>query len=57
MASWSLDTSAELSVGAEVMLEAPELVIKDPLLSQVGVAMKGLLTAQNVWQVRLRATQ
>lgn len=42
----------EVAVGTEVMLEGPELVIKDPLKSSVGVAMKGLLAAQTALQVK-----
>lgn len=51
MASLSPLVHGEIAVGTEVMLDGPELVIKDPLKSSVGVAMSGLLAAQTAMQV------
>ena len=36
----------EVAVCTEMMLEGPELVIRDPMNSILGVAMKGLLETQ-----------
>ena len=41
----------ELRVCTEMMLEGPELVIRDPMNSLVGVAMMGLLESQANYQV------
>lgn len=41
----------EVAISAEMMLEGPELVIRDPMNSLVGMAIKGLLTAQTSVQV------
>ena len=51
VASLSPLVQSEVTVGTEVLLEGPELVIKDPLKSSVGVAMRGLLVAQTAMQV------
>ena len=45
------DVSREVSVCMEMMLEGPELIIRDPMNSVVGVAMKGLLESQGTYQV------
>jgi len=44
------DESREVCVCTEMMLEGPELVIRDPMNSVVGVAMKGLLESQGTYQ-------
>lgn len=46
-----VSSSPEVAVATEVMLEEPELLVKDPLKSSVGVAMRGLLAAQTALQV------
>lgn len=51
MATLSPEASAEVAVGSEVMLESPELIIDEPMKSNVGVAMRGLLIAQSALQV------
>ena len=53
-ASLSPLVRSEVAVGTEVMLEGPELVIKEPLKSSVGVAMRGLLATQTPMQVGSR---
>ena len=45
------DESREVCICTEMMLEGPELVIRDPMNSVVGVAMKGLLESQGTYQV------
>lgn len=42
---------SELDVSTEVLLEEPELVLKDPTSSLTGVALSGMLTAQAALQV------
>ena len=46
VSSMSTDVTNEITVSTEMMLESPELVIRDPMNSLVGVAMKGLLEAE-----------
>ena len=41
----------ELDVSTEVLLEGPELVLKDPTSSLTGRALGGMLTAQVALQV------
>ncbi len=51
-ASSRKEAAQEVGVCTEMMLEGPELVIRDPMNSVVGVAMKGLLESQGVFKVR-----
>ena len=43
----------ELDVSTEVLLEGPELVLKDPTSSLTGMALSGMLAAQVTLQVSM----